>query len=88
MSFWDYLTAGKKYREADNERRSSDYSSGYSRPRRVEYKAYCKKCGQNISGTCSSPDEAIRKLQEGGSRIFSGDCGRGNHFPEIQEVEY
>lgn len=84
MSFWDYLTAGKKYRSSDSERRSSDYSSGYSRPRRVEYKAYCKKCGVSTNDSFSSPADAIRHLQSCGG---SGRCGNGNHYPEIQEVE-
>ena len=83
MSFWDYLTAGKKYRDTDD-----DYGREYSRPRRVMYEVYCKKCGAYARST--SPSDAVRELQDKdvprgyNSSLF---CGRGKHITETREVE-
>lgn len=81
MSFWDYLTAGKKYRDTDD-----DYGREYSRPRKVEYRAYCKKCGFQTTFTYTSKSEAVSKLQLG---LGSGRnaCGNYNHLAETEEVE-
>ena len=84
MSFWDYLTAGKKYRDTDD-----DYGREYSRPRRVEYKAYCKKCGAYTYRTFSSAGDAVRCLQNQDYtyNTYGRGCGQRNHLAEIEKVE-
>ena len=86
MSFWDYLTAGKKYRDTDDDYSSSssrhDYSNSSSRPKRISYRAYCRNCGANTSYSRDTPGAAIRDLQ-----FYSNGCGKDNHFPQIQEIE-
>ncbi|MBO4319445.1 MAG: hypothetical protein J5857_03145 [Treponema sp.] len=94
--FKDMLYQGVRKREAQEEYERnhprSDYSGGSSggssRPRRVKYKAYCKKCGTYTHGAYSSASEAVERLQsEFNVYTFSGMCGKRNHLAEVEKVE-
>lgn len=75
---WDAVVEEENRKDAARQRREM------SRPRRIEYKAYCRICGYGDYGYMySTPQEAIRKLQE----YCDNGCGKGNHVPQIQEIE-
>lgn len=87
--FMDMLNTENRKRAAreeyEREHPQSDYSSGTSRPRRVQYLAYCQTCGaeSGYGFWRDTPGEAIKDLQ---SHVYCG-CGQGNHKPAIRERE-
>ena len=93
--FKDMLYTGVRKREAEEEYERThprtyrdDYSSSSSRPRKVRYRAYCKKCGAYTTHTSSSASEAVKYLQyEIGTSNTIGGCGKKNHLAEIEKVE-
>ncbi len=88
-AIWDFIS-GKQYEENQRYTREHQYedsSSRSSRPRRVKYRAYCKKCGASTLFTYTSRAEAVKELQQGMIGIYSGTCGNYKHFGETEEVE-
>ncbi|GEM_PF-3552039 len=93
----DYLTGGKKYQRDDDyddyssrsSRRDDDYPSRSSRPKKIRYKAYCRRCGKTTMNSYDSVKTAIWSLSQGTESGRIRDCAmNGGHFPEIIQEEY
>ncbi len=85
---WDAVVENENRKDAarqreENFRAAERQRREMSRPRRIEYKAYCRICGYGGENSRSTPQEAIRQLQE----YCENGCGKGNHVPQIQEIE-
>ncbi|MBR4630458.1 MAG: hypothetical protein IKO57_08470 [Treponema sp.] len=84
-AIWDFISGKSTDWDAVN-RQQEAYER--TRPKRIRYTAYCRRCGNGGYDSLMSrgisertPQEAIRMLQNS-----DNGCGRGNHDPQVQEL--